>query len=140
MPNDKYARSTTLGPGSPDPKDPVADQASADKAALDAKDTEKEVNATGGVKDGRNTRAGTPTGPEPGTLAAGDNNPQDGTPIVQPTGDVTRPDATKGPLHNPGVVVEPGTKDPSPTTVVAAGSVDQGHPKRNPTDPSRLHD
>lgn len=116
-------------------KEPVADQQSADQTAADAKEAEKNGDPTTNLKDGRSLRTGTPTGPKPNSINAGDNNPQDGTPIVQPTNDLTRPDATKGPLHNPGVVVEAGRADPSPSTVVP----DDMLLKRDPTDPSRVH-
>jgi hypothetical protein len=113
-----------------------ADQAAADKAAADAKVNETAANAGGAGGSMR-------TGAAPGTLAAGQNNPSDGEPIAVPTGDLTRPDATKGPLHNPGVVVEPGMDDPSPTTAVAPGTVlgaaGPGSMQRDPTEPSRKH-
>lgn len=113
----------------------VADQEAADKAAADAKAEELSANAGGAGGTMRVNAA-------PGTLKAGANNPADGTPIEQPTNDVTRPDATKGPLHNPGVVVTPDMEDPSPTTAVAPGTVlsATSSTKRDMTDPSRKHD
>ncbi len=125
----------------------VGDQESADKTAADAKKAEKDADLPE-ESDGRGRMAQTPIQPAGATPAApgaapaagavlqtGGNNPQDGTPIVKPTGDVTRPDATKGPLHNPGVVVEAGRADPSPTTVVAPSMAASA--KRDMTDPSR---
>lgn len=110
----------------------VADQAAADKAAEDAKAEELSANAGGTLR----------ANAEPEALAVGANNPADGTPIKQSTNDVTRPDATKGPLHNPGVVVDASMDDPSPTTAVAPGSVlsATASTKRDMTDPSRKHD
>lgn len=124
-------QSTTPGKGNqPDQPDGrasaaggVGDQESADKMAEKAKEQDSDpANA--------NKRFG-------GSGQVGRTNPQDGTPIAQPTGDFTRPDATKGPLHNPGVVVEPGQEDPSPATRMGEGAVLSGGTRRDLSDPSR---
>ncbi len=49
--------------------------------------------------------------------------------------DLTRPTVNSAPLHNPGVVLEPGQPDPSPNT-----TPDRLAGRRNPTDPSRQTD
>lgn len=46
----------------------------------------------------------------------GDNNTADGTPVVLPSNDPTHLDLMKNPLHNPGIIVAPGSPDPSPAT------------------------
>lgn len=101
----------------------VGDQESADKMAERAKEKDSDPSQA-------NKRFG-------GSGQVSGTNPQDGTAITQPTNDMTRPDATKGPLHNPGVVVEAGQEDPSPATRMGEGAVLDSGAKRDLTDPSR---